>query len=353
VLNFEAGERLRAATDLIAEATLSRDYVRRPHLLDRYGEYGRKRYREDIRYNVSALSAAIDADDAAMFLSYVGWLKIVLVNRGVAAEDIAESLRCMASALSDDGLHDHSIAKAYLQASLEQLDSMPTAVASFLGTPGEEHALAHRCLDALLGLNADRARVILEDAIAAGMPPARIYVGIFPPLMREIGRLWQINDISVAHEHYCTAAVQSILSGFYRRMFGSSPHSKRSMLVACVEGEQHELGARSVADLFELNGWHTSFLGANLPPRDLVMLVKETRRKPDLIALSATMPAHIVKLASTIVAIRDSSNIPILVGGYLFQSSRSLASQMGADGCAADAESALSIADALVTRPSN
>ncbi len=59
------------------------------------------------------------------------------------------------------------------------------------------------------------------------------------------------------------------------------------------------------------------------------MLIKQARHKPDLIALSATMPAHIVKLASTIGAIRDSSNTPILVGGYLFQSSRGLAAKNG------------------------
>ena len=221
VLNFESGDRLRSSASLIAEATLERDYARRPYLLDRYGENGRTRYREDMLYNVSALSAAVDADDSAMFLRYVAWLKIVLVNRAVATDDIAESLRCMASVLADDVVGDNSRAVSAVLAALEEIDSMPDAVPSFINPAREEHACCAAMLTALLGLDADGGRAVLENALAAGMPLARIYTGILPPLMREIGRLWQMNEISVAHEHYCSAAVQSILGGFYDRVFGA------------------------------------------------------------------------------------------------------------------------------------
>ena len=132
----------------------------------------------------------------------------------------------------------------------------------------------------------------------------------------------------------------------------SSAPSRRSLLVACVEGEQHELGARTVADPLELNGCRTSFLGANLPPRELAALLRRTRHQPDLIALPATMPEHLVKLAATIAAIRDGSKIPILVGGYLFHRSPNLAAQLGADGCGDDAQEAVALADLLMSRSS-
>jgi MerR family transcriptional regulator, light-induced transcriptional regulator len=349
-VNFEAGNRLRAAANRIAEATLERDYARRPYLLDRYGEYGRNRYREDILYNVEALSASVDADDPGMFLRYVAWLKIVLVSRGVAADDIAESLSCMISALSDGEAGEHVAAVSNLQAAMQALASMPEAVDSFIDRSSKEHVVAKQCMDALLRLDSAAGREVLEDAIGAGMPLARIYTGILPPLMREIGRLWQMNKISVAHEHYCSAAVQSIVSGFYARLFGQTARSGRTMLVACVEGEQHELGARTLADVFELNGWSTSYVGANLPSRDLIALIKQAAQPPDMIALSATMPAHLGQLASTIDAIHDNSNVPIMVGGYLFDQCEKLAGQLGADGCANNAEPAVAIADALVAR---
>jgi hypothetical protein len=63
-------------------------------------------------------------------------------------------------------------------------------------------------------------------------------------------------------------------------------------------------------------------------------------------------PARLPQLASAIEAIRDISNIPIMVGGYLFQGRPGLAGQLGADGCAADAEAALAVASGLVPPPS-
>jgi MerR family transcriptional regulator, light-induced transcriptional regulator len=351
VLEFDRGDRLRAATNRIAETTVARDYAQRPLLLDRYGESGRKKYLQDILYNLATLAAALDADDPAMFVRYVAWLKIMLVSRGVALEDVAESLRCMLFALNETA-GDHSNAVACVRSAWEQLDSMPTAVASFIEGSSQEHAVAEKCLQDLLRLDAAAARETLAAAIAAGLPPARIFSGIIPPLMREIGRLWQINEISVAHEHYCSAAVQSILAGFYRRIFVATPQSDRSVLVACVESEQHEIGARTLADVFELNGWRTSFLGANLPSRDLALLIKRATRGPDLVALSATMPQNLGRLASTIAAIRDGSNVPILIGGFLFHGNPSLATQMGADGYAEDADQALVVAaSALAARP--
>ena len=221
MLNFESGDRLRSSARLIAEATLECHYAQRPLLLDRYGENGRTRYREDVLHNVSALSAAVDADDSAMFLRYVAWMKILLVNRGVATDDIAEGLRCMASVLADDVVGDNSRAVSAVLAALQEIDSMPDAVPSFINPAREEHVVAQRCLTALLGLDAVAGRAVLENALAAGMPLERIYTGILPPLMREVGRLWQMNEIGMAQEHYCSAAVQSILGGFYDRVFSA------------------------------------------------------------------------------------------------------------------------------------
>lgn len=348
MLTFDTGDRLRAAANRLADATVARDYERRPILLERYGEKGRVKYRQDILYNVATLASAVDAEDPRIFLHYVEWLKVLLIHRGIVPEDIVESLRCLAAALIDVPPSGPAIAVAYLHEALKQFDSMPDTVPSYLGGSSEEDQLAQRCLEALRQLDSATAREALEKAISDGLPLARVYSGIVPPLMREIGRLWQLNEISVAHEHYCRAAVQSILGRFYGLLFAASARSDRSMLVACVPGEQHELGGRTLADLFELGGWRTSFLGADVPSRELVTLIKQSKRPPDLIALSATMPENLASLASTIAMVRDGLTIPIMVGGSLFHGRSELAKQLGADGCADDAEAALVIANELV-----
>ena len=348
MLNMEAGDRLRITANLIAEDALARAYLRRPSLFDRYGEEGKAKYRHDIQSNLAALAAAVDANEPGIFVRYVEWLKVLLVSRGISSTEIEECLCCMAQALTNDAGSDHSFAVACLKKALEQVPSMPTAVASALQPSSEEHIVAQRCLEELLRLDAAAGRQILGEAIEAGMPLTRIYTGVIPPLMSEVGRLWQMNKISIAHEHYCSAAVQSILGAFNGRLFSNGTDRKRSMLIACVEDDRHELGARTVADIFQLNGWRTSFFGANLPARELISLIDKVRPKPDLIALSATMPTHLAQLESTVSIIRDSSNIPIIVGGHLFHENPGLAERLDADGDADDAEAALSLADTLV-----
>ena len=65
--------------------------------------------------------------------------------------------------------------------------------------------------------------------------------------LREVGRLWQMNRLSVAQEHYVTAATQLIMSQLYPLVFRTARRDRR-IVAACVGGELHELGVRMVAD---------------------------------------------------------------------------------------------------------
>ena len=46
-------------------------------------------------------------------------------------------------------------------------------------------------------------------------------------------------------------------------------------MIACVAGETHEIGTRMVADLLELAGWDTIYLGGNVPISDVVQVLVE------------------------------------------------------------------------------
>ena len=45
-----------------------------------------------------------------------------------------------------------------------------------------------------------RAFEIIDDARASGLDLGTLYAGVFQPALREIGRLWQENQITVADE---------------------------------------------------------------------------------------------------------------------------------------------------------
>jgi methanogenic corrinoid protein MtbC1 len=58
------------------------------------------------------------------------------------------------------------------------------------------------------------------------------------------------------------------------------------ILIACPEGETHEIGAQAVAYIAAIKGCHVYYLGPNLPNSDLVIFCETI--KPDLVLLSLT-----------------------------------------------------------------
>jgi MerR family transcriptional regulator, light-induced transcriptional regulator len=349
-MNFEPGDRLRAVANAIAEAAVAHDYERRPILSERYGERGRANYLQDMLYDVAYLACALDVTEPAIFADYVAWLKTVLVHRGVLAGDIAESLQSLVCGLERHFQDDDSGAAVFcVTQALEQLPAMPVEVPSFLVGAQPHTVLARTCLEALVRLDREAAIAALEQALGAGTSISDIHLKVLPPLMREVGRLWQLNQISVAHEHYCSAAIQLILARFYDRVFSGGRNRPHSILLTCVEGELHELGARTVADVFELSGWRSHFLGANVPRRELLDLM--AARPPDVVGISMTMPFNLNQLASTVSAVRESSGtsrVPVVVGGYPFARVPRMAEAVGADLCVADAATAVAQAEQLV-----
>jgi hypothetical protein len=72
-------------------------YAEMPWLVDRYGERGRLKCLQDMRYNLEHLAPAVELDDPAMFARYATWCDGVLRSRGVPTDELARSLELMES----------------------------------------------------------------------------------------------------------------------------------------------------------------------------------------------------------------------------------------------------------------
>ena len=191
------------------------------------------------------------------------------------------------------------------------------------------------------------------EAVEGGVSVRDVYLHVFQPSQYEIGRLWQLNRISVAQEHFCTAATQLIMGQLYERIF-SSERIGYSLVATCVTGDLHEIGIRMISDFFEMEGWDTYYLGANAPTVDVVRAVSE--RRADLVAVSATMTFHVRKVRELVAAIRacePCADTKVLVGGYPFNVAPGLWKEIGADGVARDAAEAVAVGLRLVEEVSN
>jgi methanogenic corrinoid protein MtbC1 len=177
--------------------------------------------------------------------------------------------------------------------------------------------LSSNYLHAQLSSNRREAiRLLIDDGFNRGASVPSLLLDVIQPAQREIGRLWQENRISIADEHLATAISQVALAHLYQLAPRGAALNRR-ILVACVEGERHDMGARVLSDLLDFEGFDVFFLGADVPVSSLVD--KALAARPDLVVLSMTMTFHQQALRRSVAAIRrELPSLPIAGGGHAF-----------------------------------
>jgi methylmalonyl-CoA mutase cobalamin-binding domain/chain len=335
----------------IATMITDRQFAADPSLATRFGDRGRQKCTEDARRHLEYLSSASATGRASLFTDYVAWAKILLARLGLSDDDLATNLHLLRDAVRETLEPPHGDAAAHIiDAALRELPAMPSTSTSLLSERQPHTDLARAYLELLLSGDRRAASELIHKAVREGVSVHDIYLHVFQRSQHEIGRLWQTNEITVAEEHYCTAATQLIMSQLYPLIF-AAPRANRRLVAACVGGDLHEIGVRMVADFFEMAGWDTYYLGANVPLDSIIDSVAD--RRADVLAISATMSYHVSMVADVVRAVRQRGGprpTRILVGGYPFRVDPELWRTVGADGYAADASEAVTLASRLLDR---
>ncbi len=168
----------------------------------------------------------------------------------------------------------------------------------------------------LLMGNRQACSKLIRQAIKNGYTVEDVYEKIFRPSLYRVGELWEQNKISVAAEHLATAITESLMIELYPMIF-SSNRIGRKIVVTSIADELHQIGAKMIADVFEMNGWDTFFLGANTPREELLTFIEE--QSPDVVALSISIYFNFNNLLETISQIHSKfPKLKIIVGGQAF-----------------------------------
>jgi len=195
--------------------------------------------------------------------------------------------------------------------------------------------------DVLLGPSPREARTAAFGLLDRGLKPRALYLEVLGPALQEVGLRWQRGLISVAQEHLATAIVSSVMATVAPRLVELPPIARRAVL-ACTDGELHDVGLRMVSDFLEADGWDVLFLGALTPPDALQLLVAENT--PDVVGLSTALTTHLASAADAIAAIRELDVSPfVMVGGRAYRDDSSVAIGVGADVLLADAGAASAV----------
>ena len=220
------------------------------------------------------------------------------------------------------------------------------------GAPHPLQALRNEFLQGLIAGSLSRCNACATGYITGKDELREFYLGVVQPAMIEIGNLWERGELSVAREHLATAIVTRIMAAQHMRFFGLEK-PKGKALISAAANEFHELGARMVADLFDLDGWDVTYIGSNVPVEAAEEMIRN--EKPSVVGLSVTMPFNLEKTADLVDRIHSSpelAGVKIIVGGRAFQFSPTLWQTIGADAYANNAIEALNAANSFMeTRP--
>jgi MerR family transcriptional regulator, light-induced transcriptional regulator len=316
------------------------------------GERGRAACKEDIGYHLEFLRTALEFGIVRPLHVYVRWLAGVLSARGIPAKDLATSL---------DWLAEFFAARLPDEEAGPVVAALNAAKTAMSDGSGEIHrhdvmmpGTREECEDFAAALVRGDQRTminIFREIAHHGQEFLDAALHLVQPAMYRIGKGWQDNRISVAQEHLATAMVHGLLAREFASTQPAPPNGLRVVL-AGVEGNQHVVGLRIVADAFELAGWEVRYLGPNTPTRSLVQMVRETRT--NLVGLSVTLPHHLRSARDAIASLRTElgDNRPaILLGGLAINEFSDLAAMLGAHATAPDAKSAVAAAAKLVPPP--
>ncbi len=299
-------------------------------------------------YHIPYLTEAVRASDPSPFVNYVLWVKELFKGLNFPDEALPVMLACMRDVIKEIFPGEVSAMTAeYIGAALLKADQSFEKQISFIPDEAPHAELAKTYLNLLLQGKRPEAAECIMNAVKQGVSIKDIYLYVFQASQYEIGRLWHGKKVSVAQEHYCSAATERIMSQLYARIFGTERRG-RTYVGACVGGELHQIGSRMVADFFEMDGWDTYYMGANTPTPGILQAISE--HNADILGISLSMSFHRSTLENLIQSVRKSEHaekLKIIAGGYSFIADPNLWKAVGADGSADNAEQAVILANRL------
>ncbi len=297
---------------------------------------------------VIEVDAALQDGEPDSFIRHLDWVRRALRARGVDDATLRRALELLASVLDRElPAGARAPVAALLTTGIAHFDVALSIEASELDPDDESGRLAAEYVLALLeGRRREATALVLDAVKTRDLDVATAYVDVLAPAQRELGRLWHLGEATVAEEHLVTATTTALMAA----LMAQAPRREsngRTVVCASIGGDTHDVGLRMVSDLFELDGWHVLFLGADLPSEAVGSAV--TTFNANLLALSATLASHRRDVREAIGVVRNvAPECLILVGGPAFASGASAGASVGADAVAGSAHEAVTAGRGLV-----
>ncbi|MGF1453377.1 MAG: corrinoid protein [Opitutales bacterium] len=189
---------------------------------------------------------------------------------------------------------------------------------------------------------------ILPELVETGAKPVDILEQDLIPAMGVVGERFKRGEIFVPEMLVAARAMKEAMSILEPELIAAGVKPEFKAIIGTVEGDLHDIGKNLVATMWKGAGLEVVDLGVNVTPQAFVEACRE--HQPDIIGLSALLTTTMPAMRQTISTIREAGfeNAKIMVGGAPI--TEAYAREIGADGFARDAASAVDAAMELLKK---
>jgi methylmalonyl-CoA mutase cobalamin-binding subunit len=190
----------------------------------------------------------------------------------------------------------------------------------------EAKAYLERSIAAATSLDARSLEAELNRA-AMELEIETVFEQVLTPLLQAIGERWLAGRLSIAHEHMTTSVVRALLDSI--RTAFTNPSAACRVIATAPAGQHHELGAMKAAVIAAIEGWQATYLGCDLPAREIAAAATEL--DAHAIALSLVYPERDPRVESELRLLGRllPDGVRLFVGGESARHYRTILEQIG------------------------
>jgi 5-methyltetrahydrofolate--homocysteine methyltransferase len=194
--------------------------------------------------------------------------------------------------------------------------------------------------DSIISGKAPKAEELTIQALAQGITPKDVLGGLISG-MDIVGTKFKNNEFYVPEVLIAARAMKTAMKILKPKLSEAGVQPVGKVVVGTVKGDLHDIGKNLVAMMLEGAGFEVIDLGVDVTPEKFVNAAKE--KGAGAIGMSALLTTTMLNMKETIKYI-DQSNmrdqVKVLIGGAPV--TQHYANEIGADGYAPDAASAVS-----------
>ncbi len=199
--------------------------------------------------------------------------------------------------------------------------------------------------ESIIGGKAPKVEELANTALEQGEKPADILSKGLIAGMEVIGRRFKNNEVYVPEVLIAARAMKAGMAILKPKLIESGVKAQAKCIIGTVKGDLHDIGKNLVSMMYEGAGFDVVDIGVDCSPEKFVEAIKEN--EPDMVAMSALLTTTMVNMKEVLNAIKASDmKVKTIIGGAPV--TQNFADEVGADGYAPDAASAVDVTKTLL-----